>query len=328
MIDAEQSPSVSIVTAFYNRAQSVAESLGSLVAQTYPNLEIIAIDDGSNDGTFAEMEKVADARCRLIRQENTGYTVALSTAVRQSKGELIAVHDAGDVSFPERIARQAGFLARNPTIGLLACAVENEETFNRGIAIDRPPSPAAVTAKLWQGNPIHHGAVMYRRSLYDRVGGYRPLFRFAQDHDLWLRMIAHAEVGVIDEVLYRRKKFEGGVSTTAAKIVLQKYLSDFAIQCARSRDAHGRDLIDRHGALAPFLRERSPRLGRTLAWYAMRWLAHGQAAEAEEFLKAAMRESRHPKVFAAAVILRLSRSPWAWENVLKPAMLRRYSRQG
>ena len=109
--------------------------------------------------------------------------------------------------------------------------------------------------------PFGHGEVMFRRDLYNSVGGYRQFFRFAQDHDLWLRMSERSKMAIIPKVLYQRGLFaKDGIATNVEKLVLQKMLSNFAIQCFKTKDSKGQDLVDKYGCQAGLLRKRNSHL--------------------------------------------------------------------
>ncbi|MEL7029538.1 MAG: glycosyltransferase family A protein, partial [Pseudomonadota bacterium] len=97
---AETAPLVSVVTIFYNRADHVRSSIESLLSQTYPNMEIVAVDDGSTDDTLRELQAIEDPRYRVISKENTGFTRSLNFAIAQTSGAYVAIHDAGDISYP------------------------------------------------------------------------------------------------------------------------------------------------------------------------------------------------------------------------------------
>jgi glycosyltransferase involved in cell wall biosynthesis len=313
-------PRVSIVTAFYNRAATVRASLESLLAQDWPNLEIVAVDDGSTDGTAAILRSYSDPRLRVIVQANTGFTTAISRAVEAAGGDFIAMHDGGDVSQPGRVTAQATILMSRPEVGVVGCHVEDDGEDGAATVTLRPPEGLPFADTLMRRNLFTHGEVMYRRALYDAVGGYRPLFRFAQDRDLWMRMSARTDYAIVPEVLYRRLRIEGGVSTSYDKQILQAYLSDFAVQCAASRDADGRDLLDRHGDLAPYFRQPSPALAGRLAGFGLRWMLFRDEDAGWQAVTRGMREAWSPKAFAIWLACAAHRSPPLWKAV-RPMLL-------
>jgi glycosyltransferase involved in cell wall biosynthesis len=246
-------PLVSIVTGYYNRLHGLEESIGSVLAQTYPNFEYIVFDDCSTDGTRERLEAIKDPRLRLIKHEhNIGFTRGIINAVKQANGEFIAVHGAGDISYPTRIEKQVEHMMANP--GCVAVGVrvvqENLKT-SKVIEFLNPPTISSG------GNPYTHGEVMFRRAAYVTVGGYREVFSFAQDRDLWLRMSRTGTLDQISETLYRRILFEDGVNENPQKRHLQRICSNLA-SYAHQQSNGDRDLVDRRHAMALLLQKRTP----------------------------------------------------------------------
>lgn len=148
-----------MVSAFYNRASAVMESVGSLLAQTYENLEIIVVDDGSRDDTVGQLRQLQDSRIRIISRENRGFVASMNEAILASSGEIIAVHGSGDISLPQRISRQVECLQGNPEIGVVGCWVETDATGGGDSWIYRPALGATVSS-----NPVGTKSVHARRS--------------------------------------------------------------------------------------------------------------------------------------------------------------------
>lgn len=316
-------PRVSVVSAFYNRGSRVRESVGSVLAQTYPNLELVIVDDGSTDDTLAELQAFDDPRLTIISRGNRGFVASINEAIRASTGAFVAIHGSGDLSFPERIARQAQVLIDDPAIGVVGCWVEDDETVGDGTLVFRPPAGLPFHQALLGRNLFTHGETMFRRALYDQVGGYREFFRYAQDRDLWLRISRHAEYAIVPEILYRRFKPAGGVSADPQKLVLQAYLSDFAVQCAQAVDRGEADPLERHGYLAPFLRQRPEMLARKLAWFGARLMVKGDFARGWPVVEQARSEAGSWQVRMIHTLAGLHRSPMLWERIGRPILTRR-----
>lgn len=316
-------PRVSVVSAFYNRGDRVAESVGSVLAQTYPNLEVVIVDDGSSDDTLAQLRALDDPRLTIISRENRGFVASINEAIRASTGEIVAIHGSGDLSLPGRIAGQARVLIDDPAIGVVGCWVENDETGASGTRIFKAPSRLPFYETLFERNLFTHGEAMFRRSLYDRVGGYRPFFHFAQDRDLWLRMSRHTGYAIVPEILYRRFKPPGGVSADPEKLLLQTYLSDFAVQCARAVDRGEADPVDRYGHMAPFLYERPEALSRKLAWFGVRMMVQGDIERGWQVVQRARSQSGSRQLRMIHALAALHRFPVAWQWFSRPFFERR-----
>ena len=297
-------PKVSCVTIFYNRGDLLDRSVGSLLEQTLSDLEIIVVDDGSTDDTAMRLATKDDPRLKIVYQENIGFTASMNRAIRGSVGQYVAVHGAGDVSHPDRLALQAAYLDANPSVGAVGCRrADNGRATISNDSVKRGP----MLDVMLNYNPFSHGEVMFRRSLFDRVGGYREAFRFAQDRDLWLRMGRYCDYAVLPQLLYYRKYFEGGVTKTPRSLYLQTRLSQFAVQCAQDIDLDGRDLFDRLGPSAFFLIHVEKSLAHKYTLFGLRALRDNESEAAQTFLTAAFREHMSLYTLAGRIALQASR---------------------
>ncbi len=192
----------------FNDAQHVDSALDSVLEHQDVDIECIVVDDGSSDSTPAVLRARAatDARVRVVRQANSGLTQALIAGCALARGEYIARQDADDVSLPGRLGLQSALLDANRELSFVSSWAEVMGPGDEPLLLHkRPAGAAAATRLLVHGRcgPPGHGSVMMRRAAYERVGGYRSKFYYAQDSDLWLRL---AEVGQLDYVqraLYR-----------------------------------------------------------------------------------------------------------------------------
>ncbi len=252
------SPQISVVMSVYNDAANLAASLAGILQQVDADLELIVINDGSTDGSRAiltDFEK-SDGRLRVIDQANAGLTAALIYGCRLARGEYIARHDADDESLPHRFAKQIAFLEANPQAGLVACATQYVgpagellwEAFGA-------KTPELATAELRAANSANiqapnHGSVTFRRASYERVGGYRTEFRYAQDVDLWMRLTDQEQIGYLPEILYRRQVRSNSISMTRA--ATQRDLAEIIVLCreARLRGGDERPFLQRAAALS------------------------------------------------------------------------------
>lgn len=298
-------PKVSVVSVFYNRGVLLDETVRCLLAQTLGDIEIIVVDDGSSDDTAARLRAIDDPRIRALIKPNTGFVNAMNQGVAMARGEYVAVHGSGDYSFPDRIARQAAFLDANPAVGVVGCRwrAPNRDIGPVG-AVERGP----MRAVMLQRNPFTHGEVMYRRALFEQVGGYRELFRFAQDRDLWLRMGRHCDYAVLPDVLYERRFLDDGVSRDGHKLFLQKKLSQFAVQTATAAGPDGVDWLDRYGPAAFLFTRRTGHVARKLTLEGLRWLRDGRIEGARFLLEAGLREHRSAYTLMGALLGRASAS--------------------
>jgi glycosyltransferase involved in cell wall biosynthesis len=229
-------PTVSVVLSAHNDEPFLAECLDSVLAQNGVSFEVIAIDDGSTDGSAALLNAYAarDTRLRVVHQRNAGLTRALIRGCAMARGRFVARQDADDIAFPNRLARLAAELEAHPQVVLVAS--EAVMFGPRGELL----SPWAAAGAGPERDTSCHGTWMFRREAYEQVGGYRPDFRAAQDEDLRLRFETHGEVRVLPDVLYAFRIRGGSISAISP---IQKRLSRLAHEAA-ARRARGLDDAD------------------------------------------------------------------------------------
>jgi len=201
----------------YNGAAHITRAIDGIRNQTWQDFELIIVDDGSTDQTprIIETYQRQDDRIRVIRQENMGLTMALIRACNAARGEFIARHDADDWSEPTRVAEQVALLDADASHGLVSCATQYIGPKGELLElIARNDAPAEATRKLLdeRQGPAAHGSVMFRRSLYEAVGGYRPEFYCGQDSDLWMRMAERLRIAFDTRLLYFARRDPNGVS--------------------------------------------------------------------------------------------------------------------
>ncbi len=182
---------VSVVVAVRDGGRFLEPAIRSVLDQTFGDLEIVAVDDGSTDGSRGILERLAgsDPRLRIVAGPGGGQSAALRRGVELSTGEFVARMDADDISVPHRIATQIEFLDLNRGIGVLGtgCTVIDAD----GAPIDRWELPATPSAVRWRSllsNPFIHPTVVIRRSLLD-LETYDPSVPAGQDYDLWARVL-------------------------------------------------------------------------------------------------------------------------------------------
>ena len=232
---------VSVVMSVYNGADRLVNTLSSILNQKGVYLEFIAVNDGSTDETLSILQQCAvkDARLRIIDQENRGLTRSLIRGCREARGEFIARQDAGDISLPGRLRKEFDFLATHPDVVLVSCGTRFLDP--RGECVHEVTQPEDE-ARQGLGRhtlaeirgPSHHGNTMFRRRVYEQVGGYRSQFRVAQDLDLWTRLNEHGEHAALQEILYVAEMTPDAISSTNR--ALQVNTATLILECARRRN--------------------------------------------------------------------------------------------
>ncbi len=237
-------PMVSVVMGVFNAGDVLTASVDSILSQRSVDLEFIIVNDGSTDETKGYLDELArtDVRVRVIHQENQGLTVALISGCRVARGKYIARQDAGDNSNPNRLMKQVARLARESEA--VVCSSYAEFTGPRGEYLytsGRNEAELDTTRHSVEKNnmgPSNHGSVIMRREAYEAVGGYRPQFYFAQDTDLWSRLLEQGRHTVVPEVLYRTRFEPSSISGSYARE--QRRLAELIRQAGEARRG-GRD---------------------------------------------------------------------------------------
>ncbi len=200
---ADATPLVTVIVCVYNGDAFLLPSVESILAQTYRNLEVIVVDDGSTDGCMATLERVDDPRLRvLVHRSNEGKSVALNTALANSRAEFFAVQDADDISAPDRIQKQVEHLLANPDLAAVFCGHDlilgSERVAPRTRHLDRTACRRAIARMTL---PALDPTAMYRRALVADLE-FDPDLRIAQGLDYILRVGEKYPLEVLGECLY------------------------------------------------------------------------------------------------------------------------------
>ncbi|MEX0713590.1 MAG: glycosyltransferase [Pirellulales bacterium] len=211
-------PRISVLMPVYNAERYVAQAVESILTQSYPNFELIIIDDGSTDSSPAILNHAAgrDSRIRLTSRPNTGYVRALNEALAIAQGELVARMDADDVALPERFARQVEYLERHPDCLALGSAFELIDPDGAVLARESPPAgQQEIEARLLRGlGGLCHPTAMIRREPMAELGGYRQECYGAEDKDLWLRLGERGGLANLGDVLLQCRVHEENFTFT------------------------------------------------------------------------------------------------------------------
>jgi len=188
---------VSVIMPVYDAARTVAAALDSMRAQTEPAWELIAVDDGSRDGSGAILDDAArrDPRVRVIHAPHRGIVAALNAGLAVARGRVIARMDADDLSMPARLACQRRHLDEHLDVGLVACRVRFDGDPVRAAGYARYVAwtnglltHEEIAAARFVDSPLAHPSVMFRRELVERLGGYAA-GDLPEDYELWLRWL-------------------------------------------------------------------------------------------------------------------------------------------
>lgn len=215
----------------YDKPNDVARTIDSILSQKDVIIELVIVNDGANDSVVSTLETFRDQRIRLINQDNQGLTAALIAGCAAASHEFIARVDAGDQMLPDRLKQQAVCLYENKNVAVVSCwvHVHTDEGHHLYDVNDSSDDLMTGLRTLIPGrlkSPVH-SSVMFRKSAYERVGGYRREFYFTQDCDLWARLLSFYDLIVVPKVLQRALFSASGISGRNA--ATQKRLADLIV---------------------------------------------------------------------------------------------------
>jgi glycosyltransferase involved in cell wall biosynthesis len=202
---------VSVLLPVHDGERFLPEAVESILAQSFRDFELLAVDDGSRDGSAAILDAYArrDARVRVVRRPHAGLVAALNEGLALARGERIARMDADDIAHPDRLALQLEHLRLHPEILALGADVLVIDPDGWPIRrLDVPLHHEAIDAALLRGRgeALVHPAAMFQREALYAVGGYRESCRHAEDVDLYLRLAERGRLANLPQTLLRYRR--------------------------------------------------------------------------------------------------------------------------
>jgi glycosyltransferase involved in cell wall biosynthesis len=255
-------PLASVIMPVHNGEAFIDEALRSLLAQTYPNLEIIVIDDGSTDRTYARAAAYAPRVKCISRASRSGSaSVPRNMGLSESAGEFIAFLDADDILLPDRIEKRVQFLSSHPEVGLVfgdyrnfSAAGQDDRTHFQtcsrlqkmlGESRSLVLSSEEATAILAQENFGISGTFMIRREALKLVTGFEPTLRACEDFHFYYRLARRVPVGIINEVGMMRRLHNLNM-TADPSLMLTESIRSRALLRASEKNSRNRGHLDRH----------------------------------------------------------------------------------
>lgn len=189
---------VSVIITTFNSMRFFPETLESVLQQTFADIEVIVVDDGSSDGISDWIRSVEDSRIVFHTQSNQGVSSARNAGISLARGEYIAFLDGDDVWAPTKLERQVTVLDLDDEVGLvhtwLALMDEGSRLTGR---VMKPHSEGEIWKEIVESNMIACSSVIVRRSCLDVVGTFDSTLIVAEDWDLWIRVAAAYRISVI-----------------------------------------------------------------------------------------------------------------------------------
>ena len=214
-------PLVSIVLVAYNHARYVDAALHSARQQTYPNIEIIVVDDGSTDGTtqICAHHAASDARIHFIAQSNQGLSRALNQGLQAVTGHYVAMLASDDAFVPDKTTQQVQALAHNGALGGVFTYVDyiNDQGISvagLGALFNTAYTPEQLVRQMMVANVLCATSVMLRTDMVRQVGLFATDLNYTQDYDYWLRLLLHGPLLVLPEKLTRYRVHATNLSSS------------------------------------------------------------------------------------------------------------------
>ncbi len=223
---AQSAGTVSVVIPAYNRRTLVLATLESVRAQTFTDLEVIVVDDGSTDGTPTEVARwiaaTGDGRFRLkALPVNGGKPAAVNTGFRQIHGKFVIVLDSDDILLPDALSREVEFLARRTDVGMVAAkayVMRGSKLTGQLLGGFEGVSECADLVGIYgdlllNGNPIVASTVLLRAEVVRDIGDYNPRLSITHDWEYWIRVAQRHRIGFIGVPVINYRTGHAGTSS-------------------------------------------------------------------------------------------------------------------
>ena len=249
-------PLVSVVIPLYNRADYIETTIGSVLKQTYPNIEVIVVDDGSDDNGDDLVRKRFGDRIKVLshpNRENRGQSCSLNLGIRHANGEFLSLLDSDDYFEEQKIALQVEYLEAHPEIGLV---------YGNGMAVDENGcklydiyqddhqelnQPENILMDCYFLLPNNS---MVRREVFDQAGEFDESLRAAQDHDMAIRIGEITDIAYIPDRIFCYRRHKDSISQKSA---IRRWRNGFIIlEKAAARYSYPRWALRKRRALLHF----------------------------------------------------------------------------
>jgi glycosyltransferase involved in cell wall biosynthesis len=204
-------PKVTVIIPVYNGAAFIADTVKSVLAQTFRDFELIVLDDGSTDDTPNILGALQDPALRVVRKSNSGVADTRNQGLGLARGELVAFLDADDLFTPENLAHKVRFLDEHPDVGLVHSEIYFFNESGNLRTHGRAECQGSVLAPLLEFKAMVNSpsSALIRRELLARVGGFDIRLSTSADRDLWIRLAAETRFGYLPEPLVRYRLHSG-----------------------------------------------------------------------------------------------------------------------
>ena len=239
-----ETPKISVVMPVHNAMPYLDAAVESILGQTFRDFEFVILDDACTDGSSKRLREWAarDTRIRLIAvKQNLGSALSSERVARAARATIVARMDADDISYPDRLAVQLDVLQRYPDVGVVGGLYDVIDAKGRRVRRAerwRLRQPASVP-------PFGNGPMMYRRQVFELVGGYRKECEFWEDQDLIFRMATVTKIMVLPRAIYQVRQSRTGTRFASEQERVERALDTMYRSRARvDRGQYYEDLLE------------------------------------------------------------------------------------
>lgn len=212
---------ISVIIPTYNRENTIIRAIQSVLNQTYTDIEVIVVDDGSTDMTGEKVRNIGDERVKyILLDKNSGPSNARNIGVLNAKGEWIAFQDSDDAWYADKLEKQIVYAEENTKFALIYCSYRLITASEKSYLV--PPKQyerlkeGNILNSLLLQNVIGTPTILVRKDVFERVGGFDSSYKALEDWEFVLRVAREYEIGFVPEVLVDAYLLSGGVSSNVS----------------------------------------------------------------------------------------------------------------
>lgn len=229
-------PLISVIMATFNRADLIGEAIDSVLHQSYRNLELIIVDDGSTDDTASLIgtKYASESRLKYIYQENTGQSGARNNALTVTKGQFICFIDSDNVWLPNKLQLQVRAFGNDPSVDIVyGDIITIDETGDELHRNNMKRYSGFIAGRLLKDNFVSMNTALAKRSCFDELGGMGGEVEVADDYDLWLRFSSKFKFLYLPEYFAKYRVMENQISTDktrrfkSTEAIVRKFISQY-----------------------------------------------------------------------------------------------------
>lgn len=212
-------PLVTVFITAYNSEKYISQTIESIINQTYPNIEILIVDDGSTDNTTEIVQSFKDKRIRLLKNEkNMGIPFSRNIGLAKAKGDFIAIIDADDIAYRKRLEKQIIYLNKNPDIDVVGTYYKTMGNKYPRVIKTNLLTPEEIKVYLIFYNNIANPTVLMRKKTLERHNiRYNLNYFVAQDYELWAQISKIGKISIIPEALIKYRVGHANISGQSKK---------------------------------------------------------------------------------------------------------------